>query len=222
MRKLKMTMMGKLLGLTAAALLAVPMGANAAEPGMYAGGHVGRNDLDHWPLTVDFGGIASEGNLTLDKTPHWGLFVGRQRENTRLELEYEQGRFDVTSATVGPVTLARNARGEYRALLVNGYRTFDVRPDFNVYGALGVGLARVSLPNLSPFNGCNCLRAAVNTDVVFQARIGAEYRFGGENNVFLQYTALYLPSTGSGAPAPLVNYGYKALGAVTVGYRTSF
>lgn len=217
-----MTKKLKWLGLAAAAALSMPMGVHAAEPAMYAGVHLGQNNLHSWPLRVDFGGISSTGGLGLDRGAHWGLFVGRQRDDSRMEIEYQHGRIDVTRATVGAVSQAHEGHGDYQALMFNAYRVVDVRPDFNLYGALGVGLGRISLPSLPPLSGCICLRGASNTDFAFQVKVGAEYQFAGANRVFLQYSALHLPSAASGSPTPTVYYRHRDVVGLSVGYRRTF
>jgi opacity protein-like surface antigen len=212
----------KRLACTALTAIALPYGAHAAEPGMYAGVHLGQNITHGWPATVDFGGgVRSGGGLNLDNGAHFGVFGGQQTANARFELEYQKGRIKVSDAHLGPISGARSGTGDYDVLMANAYRTFDLNPQWNAYAALGLGYAKVKMPGLDPLAGCNCFRAASDSGFAYQARVGTEYQFGSGHRVFVQYTALRLPGASNG-DLPSVSYPHKTIGAVTAGYRKTF
>ena len=205
-----------------AALVLLPLGASAAEPGMYAGIHLGGNNLDNWPATVNFGaGVSSPGSLSIDKSWQGGLVVGRQVGNGRFEAEYQYGRIDVTGVSLAAISRAGGASGHYHALTVNAYRTHDFSPNVNGYIGVGVGLGQVSLPALAPLAGCNCFRAASKSEFAFQARVGAEYSIASEHRVFAQYTWLRVPGADAGA-TPSASYPHKTIGTLGAGYRRMF
>ena len=219
--------MWKWFGFTAPAILAVfalptSVTAQTAQArAYYIGAHLGQNNLSDWPAEVNFGGVTSRGRLGLDDGLHGGVMVGRQTENARFEVEYQQGRLDITSVSLGPVNRSEDARGKYQVLMLNAYRTFVIRPNLNAYVGAGIGWASVKLPGLPPLNGCNCFPAASEKDVAFQARVGAEYEFSLGHRLFLQYSALRLPSANSGG-VPSVSYAHKNVSAITAGYRMNF
>lgn len=203
--------------------LALPMKAASqpAAPANYAGVHIGQNNLSSWPAEVNFGGVSAQGHLSLNDSTHGGLMIGRQTENARFELEYQQGRIDISSVQVGPVSQGADARGKYQVIMLNAYRTFVLRPNLNAYVGAGVGWGSVKLPSLPPVSGCNCFPAASDKDLALQARAGAEYLVAAGHGIFLQYTALRLPGANSGG-VPSVSYSRRTIGAVGVGYRATF
>ncbi len=204
----------------AVAGLALPFSA-ASQPVLYGGAHLGMNNMSSWPAQVNFGGVTSTGRLSLDDSAHGGLMFGRQTENARFELEYQQGRIEISSAQLGPITQATDARGKYQVLMLNAYRTFLLRPNFNAFLGAGIGWGSVKLPALPPISGCNCFPAASDKGVTFQARVGAEYLMQGGHGLFLQYTALRLPGADSGG-VPSVDYSRRTISAITAGYRKTF
>lgn len=185
----------------------------------YAGGHIGQNDVETWPARVDFGGgVTSPAQLRLDKDLHFGIFAGRQTDNSRLELEYQRGNADITAATLGAVTQARGGRARYQALTANAYRTFDIAQRITAFAGLGIGWGSVELPLLAPIGTCNCFREASDGGFVWQLRLGAEYQVRPGHNVFGQFTLLNLPDVGSGG-TPSVSYDNKRVRTLSVGYR---
>ena len=203
--------------------IALPLSAaaQATQPAYYAGAHLGQNNLSSWPAEVNFGGPRASGRLSLDDGAHGGLMVGRQTENARFEVEYQQGRVDVSSVQLGPVTQGVDARGKYHVLMLNAYRTFVLRPSLTAYAGAGVGWSSVKLPGLPPINACNCFPAASKKGAAFQLRVGAEYLVAPGHGLFLQYTALRLPGPDSGG-VPSVDYARRTIGALTAGYRATF
>lgn len=206
-----------------AALAVLTLATNAvAQPSMYVGAHLGQNNLSGWPAEVDFGGVTAQGRLGLEDGAHGGVMIGRQIDNAyRYDVEYQQGRLDISSVSLGPVSRANSARGKYQALMLNGYRTFVLRPNLNLYAGAGIGWGSVKLPSLPPLNGCNCFTSASDKGFAFQVRAGAEYELSLGHRLFLQYTALRLAGSGSDT-VPSVNYGRKTVSAITAGYRMNF
>ena len=205
-----------------AALVALPLASQAAEPARYFGLHVGQNNLSSWNGNVDFGGgVSTGGNLSLDGGRHFGLQLGRQTEKARYEVEYQRGNFDLTGITLGPVSADAAGSGNYQALTANYYRIGEFSERWTGYAGLGIGLARVSLPGASFPGGCDCFAQARDTGFVWQARLGLEYRFDKGHHAFAQYTYLNLPGVDSGG-TPGVSYDRKGVGAITIGYRKTF
>jgi opacity protein-like surface antigen len=204
-----------------AAVLCAP--SVMAQQTNYAGVHLGMNTLSRWPLEVNFGrGVTTPGYLELDNGIHGGLMFGRQLNNGfRYELEYQQGRINIDSVTLGPVSRNNSAHGKYQVLMLNGYRDFVLGSNWNAYLAAGIGWGSVKMPSLPPLNGCNCFQSASGTDVALQLRAGAEYEVAAGRKVFLQYSALRLPGVGSDV-IPSVDYARRTVGAITVGYRMNY
>jgi opacity protein-like surface antigen len=220
-------MQGKRLGSVAAAVLLAAAALPAAHgqqqgPVRYYGAaHVGQNTLSDWGANVNFGGVNSPGSLKLDRGLHFGLMAGRQKDNTRVEVEYQRGRVNIESMSLGPVTQATDASGHYQALTLNGYGVWKLADSFNGFLGLGVGWGSVKLPGLPSISGCNCFRQSSDDGFVWQLRVGAEYDIAAERQLFAQYTYLRLPKSNSGG-TPGVSYSSKSVGALTVGLRSGF
>jgi opacity protein-like surface antigen len=191
----------------------------------YFGLHVGENNVrGAWNADVTFGpGVKLPGVATVKRGAHFGLFGGRQTEHARFELEYQHGSFDVTGLKLGPVSQAISAGGHYDALTANAYRVESVWDQrLNVYGALGVGWGRVTLPEMGfTTPPCNCFKGASKSGVTWLARAGLEYNLAANDKVFLQYTFLALSRAGSHS-TPGVEYERKNAGALSVGWRHAF
>ena len=196
---------------------------HAAEPVNYMALHIGRNDVSDWTGTVSLGpAVALPGTVSATRGTHFGLAGGRHWAHSRLELEYQGGGFDIWGISLGPVTQGLSASGDYNALTFNGYATQPVGERFTVYGALGIGWGRVSLPQMGFSGGCNCFPSASKSGFAWLARAGAEYSFDRDNKAFVQYTHLELPRPASAGAAPGVQYDRKAVGALSIGYRRVF
>jgi opacity protein-like surface antigen len=194
----------------------------AAVDTAYIGVHVGRNDLDHWDHSADFGaGVRTPGRLSLDSKTQWGLTAGRQMDLARFELEYQQGQFDVTGFTLGALSGVRSASGDFRALTFNAYRSFPLNDQANVYLGGGLGIGHSKLPALARVSACDCYREASDTGLTVQLRAGAEYAFGEGHRVFLQYTLMRLPRAGSDG-TPSVDYSRETVNTLSLGYGRAF
>lgn len=200
---------------------AVPAGAQEA-PRYYGTVHLGQNNLRTWDANVDFGPTTVAGELRLDRTLHLGVIAGRQKDRTRLELEYQRGSVKINQATLGPVTQAGNGSGHYQTVTVGAYRTFELATDINAFGGVALGWGSVSLPGLGAVNSCTCFNAARGSGLVVQARLGAEYEIATDKHMLLQYTWLVLPRASASTAVPSVHYERKILGAWGVGYRAVF
>lgn len=187
----------------------------------YGAAHVGVNDLNDWNANVNFGGANTAGGLKLDRGVHFGVMAGRQKDNTRVEVEYQRGRVNIDRVSLGPVTQAANASGNYQALTLNGYAFTKLADNWNGFLGLGVGWGSVTLPGLPAVSGCNCFGRASETGFVWQVRLGAEYDIAADRQLFAQYTYLRLPSSASGS-TPGVSYSSKNVGALSVGLRSGF
>lgn len=220
--------------ITAAALLATGLpGIVAAqeaaeidkEPRYYIGLHGGLNQLKDWPATVRLGGgVSADGEVQLKSGYAAGLQIGRQREKSRFELEYQQGGFRLKGLALGPVTEAVTGdTGRYQALTLNGYRTGRLSESWRGYAGLGIGFGRVDLPGAGFSTGCDCFPKSSGNGLVLLARLGTEYRFDAEGNhrAFIQYTWLSMrgPST---AGATGIDYERHIFGGLTLGYRYVF
>lgn len=195
--------------------------APAAVPVYYATAQLGQNNLRRWPAHVDFGGVAVDGELGLDRDLHGGVAVGRQTEHARFELEYQYGRFDIGQMTLGPVTEPGSGAGHYRALTANAYRTAAWTAALGGYVGVGVGWGGATLPALRMSNGCDCFAGAHHDGWLVQARVGLDYRLAPAHDLFAQYTWLRMPG-GDGGAGPTVSYERRHIGAWSVGYRYHF
>jgi opacity protein-like surface antigen len=196
--------------------------ALAAQPGYYGGIQGGVNDVKDWGANVSLGaGVSLPGTVGANDGKHLGLFLGRQTENARFEIEYQWGDFDITSIKLGPLTQAMATGGDYKALTFNAYRTHDFDEKWTGYLGLGIGWGRVTLPRMGFTGGCNCFPEASKSGFAYQGRVGMEYHFDERNNAFLQYTSLRLPKPSSSS-TPGVDYARKSVGVIAVGYRRQF
>lgn len=193
--------------------------ATANDRTYYLALHGGYNNLDSWPATVSLGpGVSTGGNLKLDYGPHFGIATGRQTENARFELEYQQGSFDVAGIQLGPVSESASGKGHYKALTANAYRTHAFDEQWSGYAGLGIGFGSVYLPAASFSSGCHCFAAASKDGLVLLGRLGVEYRFNSRHNAALQYTWLRVPGPQSGG-SPSVSYPRETIGIIGLGYR---
>lgn len=209
------------------ALLGLPLAAQAGDPA--AAGHAspywsvqgGVNTLSRWPAQVNFGGPVVDAELRMKNGAQFGVALGRQRQQARYELEYQHGRIRINEATIGPVTEAVDASGHYDVLTANALRHAPINPSWSVYGGLGVGVARVTLPKISLDNGCQCLGAASKTGFAWQARGGTEWRLDPSSGLFAQLGWLSVPGPSSKGPA-VVTYPRKGFGVIGLGFRKHF
>ena len=214
---------------TAAALACLslsPLAAQASDDGKdkyYLGAHLGRNALDSWPATVNFGaGVRASGSLSLDPGGHYGLVFGRQTENARFEVEYQRGDLKLTGIRLGAGSEAAAGRVRYDALTVNAYRTHAFSPTWIGFAGVGVGWGSVDLPSATFGGSCKCFPATSDSGLLYQGRLGLEYVVATEQKVFAHYTWLRLPGADSSSLVPGVEYPRRGLGALSVGYRKSF
>ncbi len=195
------------------------------NPRYYIGLNGGANQLKEWPATVRLGGpVSADGAAHLKSGYAAGIQIGRQKKNSRIELEYQQGGFKLKGLELGPVTesVAGDA-GRYQALTLNGYRTGELSENWTGYAGLGIGWGRVELPGAGFSGGCNCFPKAAGNSLVLLARLGTEYRFddNGKHRAFLQYT--WLGMRGPSYPgSPGIDYDRKIFGSLTIGYRYVF
>ncbi|TCW31837.1 outer membrane protein [Gulbenkiania mobilis] len=212
--------MSRSLILAAAAGLFASSVAFAAEPAPYLGAHLGTNLLDHWPARVDFGGVTASGEAALDSGLHGGLMLGRQTEHARFEMEYQRGAIELNSLKLGPLNRSADGTGHYDAVTVNAYRTHDFNERWSAFAGAGIGWGKVRMPS-GRLEGCECFASASESGLVYQGRIGVEYRLARAHSAFAQYSLLRLPGA-SGGGTPQVAYEDRTIGSVTVGYRMLF
>lgn len=209
---------------TAAVQAPAAAAAQDEQSPFYAGVHAGMHDVDEWNGQVELGkGIAFDGQVGLDSKWAAGLVVGREYEHTRLELEYQQGRYDVTDIALGIQRADVSGAGKYQALTANVYRFAQLYRRLEGYAALGIGWGKATLPQLGFQGGCQCFAAAEENGFIWQWRLGLEYRVSEANSLFLQYTGLMdLPGPVSAAGYPSVRYEEKDAASVTLGWRYRF
>lgn len=195
------------------------------EPRYYIGLHGGANQIKEWPAKVRLGApVVLDGAVFTKVGYAGGIQIGRQTENARFELEYQQGGFKLKGIELGPVTESVSSeQGRYRALTLNAYRTGAFSERWGGYVGLGIGFGRAQLPAAGFSSGCDCFPKVSGNGLVLLARLGTEYKFdwAGNHRAFLQYTWLSMrgPST-SGAPG--IEYDRKVFGTLTLGYRYVF
>lgn len=211
-----------LAGAAFAAAALLPAAAVAAEPSgpTYLAAHIGRNNLDRWPASVNFGGPTVGGHLNLDEGANFGLIAGRQYGANRFELEYQRGRFDVTGAVLGAQSGAVSGSGHYDALTIGAYRTAAFTTSLSGFAGIGVGAASVKIPQAN-FTACNCFPAARSTGWMVQARVGLEYAVANGHALLAHYTWLNLPGPNAGT-TPAVDYSRRGVGVLGVGYKKAF
>lgn len=202
--------------------LAVPAAAQGSDPQYYLGAQAGTHDLSSWNADVRLGaGVGVEGRADTDKGRQAGLIVGRQTEHARYELEYQRGTFDLTGIQLGPVVQPASGGGDYQALTFNAYRTVTFRDNLRGFLGAGVGWGRVSMPQAGFDNGCNCFSGASRNGFAYLGRVGAEYQFADDQNIFFQYTLLRLRGPESDS-VPGISYSRKSIGIFGLGYRHVF
>lgn len=140
----------------------------------YGTAHLGKNSLELWHASVDFGGPVLPGRLDLNKSLHGGFALGRDFGKWRAELEFKQSRIDIDSAVVGTLTQESSGRGRYRVGMFNGYREVQVSQSLLGYIGGGIGYAKVRLPEITvgAASACRCFRGADKGDWTYQGRVG--------------------------------------------------
>ncbi len=204
----------------AAAVLAVPLTARAA-PTHYWSVQGGENRLSHWPVRVNFGGPAADGDLRLTRGAELGLAWGVQEDDARYELEYQHGRFRVTDAFIGGISNPSNANGHYDALTANALRRLALVDALSLYGGVGIGVGHIAFPHIALASGCQCLGAAAGTGFAWQARTGIEYKLSPSGAAFVQASWLNLAGASSHGAAS-VSYPRRGFGVFGVGYRGQY
>lgn len=205
-----------------AVLACLPLLAQAqAQQSRYWSVHGGMNNLSSWPAKVNFGGPSVDASLQIERGMQFGAVLGKQYGKARYDLEYQYGGFDITGAKVAAVSQAADVRGSYHVLTANAYRSVPQGQALALYGGLGLGAGRVTLPALGGAGGCQCLNEASKGSFVYQARLGMEYRTGASGLAFLQAGWLRLPGARSDGVAH-VAYPRRSFATLGIGYRGLF
>ncbi len=116
---------------------------------------------------------------------------------------------------------AVDARAKYDVLTVNAHRSEAFSANWSAFGGVGVGIGRVTLPGITLDSGCKCFSEASKTKLVYQARIGAEYRLSETGFGFVQVGYLRLPGAAAGG-ASAVTYPKRGIKLLSLGYRGHF
>lgn len=210
--------------LLAGAALAAPAqaqrSAEAVSP-YYGGVHLGLHDLGHWPATVDFGGVRSEGQATLKGSLHGGLLVGRRTEHARFELEWQRGLLPVKGVTLGPVSQGADASGHYQAFTLNALRTLPLGERWLGLVGGGIGRGRATLPKVAFDNGCQCFAGAGRSATTYQARVGAEYLADARWRPQFSLSWLHL-SGPQAAGRPAIQYASRGVVSFNAGVLMQF
>lgn len=198
-----------------------PACAQQAVPRYYAGFHGGVHDIDEWDADVELGaGIQLQGHLDLEGQREGGFIVGREYTHARFELEYQRGDFDISDVRLGAIAQSTTGTGDYKAITANAYWQQHFSESFSAYLGVGIGWGETSLPRINFANGCNCMNTSKESDFVYLVRIGAEYRFADNHNLFIQYSILDLPGPVSATNG--VRYDDNEVGIGALGYRYHF
>lgn len=203
-----------------ATLLCLPL-ASQAQESRYWSVQGGMNKLSDWPATVNFGGPSVDASLQIDRGLQFGAVIGKQYDKARYDLEYQYGQFDITGATVGAVSQAADASGKYHVLTANAYRSVPLNDTVALFGGLGVGYGRVTLPTLGGAGGCQCLNEASKGSLAYQARLGLDLRMSESGVAFVQAGWLRLPGARSEGAA-YVSYPNRGFATFGIGYRGLF
>ena len=204
---------------------AQPVNTGAAvmsrQPRNYAGVHAGINDLEDWKGKVALGkNIELDGSLSLDSNWTAGLVLGREYENSRYEVEYQQGSYSISAISLGTQHSTTDSSGKYQALTANAYRVQHFAHRVDGYLGLGIGMGRASLPALGFQNACQCFASADESGFVWQWRIGLEYALSENNRLSLQWSGLRnVPGPVSGGGFPAVTYEDKNLSTLSLQWR---
>jgi opacity protein-like surface antigen len=181
----------------------------------------GVNNLSRWPATVNFGGPSVPASLELDRGAQFGAALGRQNGNARYELEYQHGRFGISAVQIGATSGSADANGHYDVLTVNALRRLPLSAQSALYAGLGVGVGKLSLPDVAVASGCHCVAAASKTGFTWLARLGAETAVGAAGRGFVQLSWLNVPGAQSGG-ASYVSYPRRGFAVLGVGLRQAF
>lgn len=190
------------------------------DPIKYFGIHGGINNVKSWDAQVDFGGPKVDAALVLDRGAHLGFKLGRKYTRARYELEYQYGRIEIDRASVAALVQGQSANGSYHVATVNALRYRPVNAELSVYAGVGVGFARVSLPDLSVAS-CKCLVESDRTGFAWQARVGAERRVSEKGFLIAQLGWLAIPGPRAKGSSG-VSYEKKGFATVNVGYRREY
>ncbi len=202
-------------------LLAVLSGSVLAqEPRNYLGAHAGINLGTDWPVKLGFdNNVSANGQVQTGNGSHLGIVLGRQRENSRYELEYQVGQASIDSIQASGIRQAGQGDLKYQALTINAYRVEPIKESWDFYLGAGIGLAKVSAPQQAAIGGCNCFREVSDSGLTYLLRIGVDHHLSKQNRLFLQYTHLFLPKFGG---SPGSEYGKNDVGSVNFGFRKLF
>lgn len=206
----------------ALALTASPALANEDRDQTYATVHAGYTILDNWPARVDFGGgIAFDGGLALDGDAEFGVAVGHQYGDWRIEAEYQRGYFGITGVTLDGTTVSADAKGHYDTIMLNAYRDFDLTDTLSAFVGAGAGWSNLSLPKVVFDPSCDCFGETSKRGFSYQLRAGVEYDVTDRVSFYGQYNRLFLPAT-NGSGAASTSYAKKDFGIASVGLRLAF
>lgn len=194
-------------------------------PFTYLGLHAGVHDVDQWPATISLGNAVSfEGGVTLQQDLAFGLQIGREYENSRYEVEYQRGAYEVDSINLNAMSEnLQGGTGHYEALTLNALRMHDFTERFTGLVGLGIGMGRAVLPAQGFSGGCQCFPAAENEGFIWQARLGVEYRAGERGWLGLHYSRLFNmqgPQEESGAPS--IVYADRDIDTLAISFRWEF
>jgi opacity protein-like surface antigen len=196
--------------------------ASQAESQYYLGAQIGAHDLDNWTGIANIGAnINLNARLELDGNREGGVFIGRQTEHARFELEYQRGSFDIGSVDLGPILDQRiDASGNYQGLTLNAYRTAALTDNLGAYLGIGIGWGEANLPRADFTNGCSCLNDATGNGFIYLARLGLDYHLGKRLDLGLQYTWLAdMPALATAVNVPGVQYARQDIGIAAVTFR---
>lgn len=206
----------------ALALTASPALANEDRDQTYATVHAGYTILDNWPARVDFGGgIAFDGGLALDGDAEFGIAVGHQYGDWRIEAEYQRGYFGITGVTLDGTAASVDGKGHYDTIMLNAYHDFDLTDTLSAFVGAGAGWSNLSLPKVVFDPSCNCFGETSKRGFSYQLRAGVEYDVTDRLSFYGQYNRLFLPAT-NGSGAPSTSYAKKNFGIASVGLRLAF
>lgn len=194
-------------------------------PFTYLGLQAGVHDVDQWPATIAFGNAVNfEGGVTLKEEPAFGLQIGREYENSRYEVEYQRGTYEVGSINLNAMSeKLQGDTGHYEALTLNALRMHDFTERFTGYMGLGIGMGKALLPAQGFSGGCQCFPEARESGFVWQARVGLEYRVGERARLGMHYSRLFnIPGPLWEDSLPAIFYDERDVDVLALSFRWLF
>lgn len=188
----------------------------------YVSGGLG---VTHWfnsSARIDFGGISTPVNYTLQPGFNWALAGGYQYKHFRIEAEFQQFYARSSAATIGRIDAQVSNSMAVNAGFVNAYYLWWFSESFKAFLGAGIGFAGVQSPTLTLTRGCRCSVDSDGSGLAWQLRVGLEYNLTDDARLFAQYSRVGLPAASGSASLPRLDYSNLQLSTAMIGVRWAF